>query len=301
MELSEKSRAYIYGITAVIFWSTVASAFKITLRYLSMVEMLLYSSFVSTLVLFLFLIISGKYNVLRKCTGRDYLNSAVLGFLNPFFYYLILFKAYSLLPAQQAQPLNFTWAIVLVLLSIPILKQRIRFVTILATFISFFGALIIATEGNIAALKFKSGLGVALAVGSSLIWAIYWIYNTKDRREAVVKLFLNFCFGFLFTFIYFMFFSEKSAPHFYGILGAVYIGLFEMGITFVLWLKALRLAPTTAHVSILIYLAPFISFIFIRHLVGEEILTSSVIGLFFIVGGILLHRIYEMKRKTKNG
>ena len=34
------------------------------------------------------------------------------GFLNPFLYYIILFKAYSLLPAQEALSLNYTWPLV---------------------------------------------------------------------------------------------------------------------------------------------------------------------------------------------
>lgn len=33
---------------------------------------------------------------------------------------------------------------------------------------------------------------------------------------------------------------------FQGVIGSVYIGLFEMGITFVIWQKALELADTTA-------------------------------------------------------
>ena len=39
-------------------------------------------------------------------------------------YYLILLKAYQLLPAQVAQPLNMIWPVILVFLSVPILKQK---------------------------------------------------------------------------------------------------------------------------------------------------------------------------------
>ncbi|NJK98814.1 MAG: EamA family transporter, partial [Bacteroidales bacterium] len=50
----------------------------------------------------------------------------MLGFLNPLLYYLVLFKAYSLLPAQIAQPLNYTWPLILVILSIIFLSKNIR-------------------------------------------------------------------------------------------------------------------------------------------------------------------------------
>jgi uncharacterized membrane protein YwaF len=74
--------------------------------------MLLYSSAASALVLFFILLAQGKLGQLKTYTKQQYLNSAILGFLNPFFYYVILFKAYELLLAQEAQPLNQTWAVV---------------------------------------------------------------------------------------------------------------------------------------------------------------------------------------------
>jgi drug/metabolite transporter (DMT)-like permease len=101
---------------------------------------------------------------------------------------------------------------------------------------------------------------------------------------------LNFAVGFLLILIYFLIFSDLKFPELYGIIGSVYIGLFEMGITFVLWLHALKYAETTAHVNNLIYLTPFLSLIFINFVVGEKILFSTFIGLIFIVFGIVLQK-----------
>ena len=49
--------------------------------------------------------------------------------------------AYSLLPAQVAQPLNFIWPITLVLLSIPILKQKLKLKSLFALMLSFVGVI----------------------------------------------------------------------------------------------------------------------------------------------------------------
>ena len=46
--------------------------------------------------------------------------------------------------------------------------------------LSFSGVVLIATRGNLGALSFNDPLGVGLAVGSSLFWALFWIYNIKD-------------------------------------------------------------------------------------------------------------------------
>jgi drug/metabolite transporter (DMT)-like permease len=296
--MEKQKQAYLYAITAVLFWSTVASAFKVSLRYLDFLQLLFFSSIASVVVLFLILLIQNKLSLFREYSGKDYLRSAMLGFLNPFLYYVVLFKAYSLLPAQEAQPLNYTWSIMLVLLSIPLLKQRIGFKSILAIFISYFGVFVISTRGDILGLTFSNPTGVLLALGSSVIWALFWIYNIKDKRDDVAKLFLNFLFGFVFILIAMLLSSRLRIPSGAGLAGAAYVGIFEMGITFVLWLKALKLSRTTAQVSNLIYLSPFVSLVLIRFVVGETILISTIIGLIFIVAGIIMQQHYGRTELT---
>ncbi|MFH1335238.1 MAG: DMT family transporter [Candidatus Zixiibacteriota bacterium] len=294
--MEQQKQAYVYAITAVMLWSTVASAFKISLRYLDYLQLLFLASFVSLLVLFIILSVQNKLHYLFRHSAKDYLRSALLGFLNPFLYYIVLFKAYSLLPAQEAQPLNYTWSITLALFSIPLLKQRIGYVSILALIISYLGVFIISTRGNILGFKFSNPYGVILALGSAVIWALFWIYNVRDKRDEVTKLFLNFSFGFIFIFIAMVLSSRmRIIPPLVGIAGGIYVGLFEMGITFVLWLKALKLSKTTAQVSNLIYLSPFVSLVLIRFVVGERILLSTIVGLVFIVTGIIIQQ-YDSRR-----
>jgi drug/metabolite transporter (DMT)-like permease len=296
--MDRQKKAYLYAVLTVLLWSTVASAFKITLRYLNFIQLLFYASFVSMAVLFLILLLQGKLQDLGKFSKREYIASALLGFLNPFFYYTILFKAYSLLPAQEAQPLNWTWPIMLVLLSIVILKQPIGLMNVIAIFISFSGVFVISTHGDVLSFKFTNLPGALLALSSSIIWALFWIYNIRDRRDEVVKLFLNFCFGFLYTLAAVSVTGQFYWPPLPGLLGVVYVGLFEMGITFVAWLKALQLSKTTAQVSNLVYAAPFLSLFFIHFIVGEEILFSTVVGLVLIISGVILQQ-FAGSRKEK--
>ena len=157
----------------------------------------IFSSFVSLIALFLIIVSQGKISSLIKSSKKDYLHSALGGFLNPFIYYIFLFKAYALLPAQEAQPLNYTWPIMLILLSIPLLKQKISLKSLLAICISFFGVFVISTHGNILAFHFSNLNGALLALCTAVIWALFWILNIKDKRDELIKLFLNFFFGFV--------------------------------------------------------------------------------------------------------
>ncbi|MEA2037172.1 MAG: DMT family transporter [Nanoarchaeota archaeon] len=148
----------------------------------------------------------------------------------------------------------------------------------------------VSTRGDILSFRFTSLNGVLLALASAIILALFWVLNLRDKRDATAKLFLNFSFGFIFILIATLLFSEIILPDVIGLTGVIYIGIFEMGITFVIWLKALKLSKTTAKVSNLIYLAPFLSLFWIHLIVGEKILLSTIIGLVLIVVGIIIQK-----------
>jgi drug/metabolite transporter (DMT)-like permease len=204
---------------------------------------------------------------------------------------VVLFAAYDRLPAQEAQPLNYTWAITLSLLSIPLLKQRIGIWEMVAIGFSYLGVVIICTHGNPFALQFSSASGVALALFSTVIWALYWIFNTRDENDPVIGLFLNFAFAFPFILGVCLLFSDPWPNALYGLTGAIYVGMFEMGITFVFWLNALKLTRSTARISTLIFFSPFLSLVFIRFFVGEQIRMATLFGLGFIVFGNILQQM----------
>ena len=293
--MEKQQRAYIFAFVAVLFWSTSASAFKICLSperlNVPILPLLFGASLVSSAALFLHLLLSGKVALLKALSKDDLTRSAFLGFLSPFLYYTVLFKAYSILPAQEAQPLNFVWPLTLVLLSVPILKHKIKRRDILAILISFSGVLVISTKGHILSFRLTDPLGVALATGSSIPWALYWIYNVKDKRDEVLGLFLNFTCASVYVFVLMLVTGELKTPGLKGALGVTYVGIFEMGITFLIWFKALKLSKTTANVAGLIYLVPFLSLVVIYFVLGETILPSTIIGAVFIVGGIILQRL----------
>jgi drug/metabolite transporter (DMT)-like permease len=209
-----------------------------------------------------------------------------------------LLKAYDLLPAQEAGTLNYIWPLVLVLLSIPVLKQRISFLSVIAVIISFSGILVISTQGHVLSLSFSHPFGVFLAVFSAFLWAAYWLINMKDYRNTLPKMFLNFLFGLLFLIVYGLIIGTRPVFSLKGVLGAVYIGIFEMGLTFVFWLTALKKASNTAKVSQLIYLSPFISLFFIQLVVGEPVLLSTIIGLFLIITGIIMQQYFDRQKHS---
>ena len=296
-----QKKAYIFALMAVLCWSTVATAFKIALQNCSFLQLLFFSSLVSALVLYLILIIQKKTSQLIKIERRTMIYSLTLGVLNPFLYYTILFKAYSILPAQEAMTLNYTWPIMLVLLSIPLLKQKLTIKSLIAVFISFAGIIIISTKGNIVSINLSNFFGDILAVGSSIIWALFWIYNVRDKKDEVIKLFLNFLSGAILSGVLMLLFADFNTLKIEALPAIIYVGILEMSVTFVFWLLALKYTASTDKVSQLIFLSPFLSLIFIHLIVKESIEIYTLAGLFFIIGGIVIQQSsFNFSRKSKD-
>jgi len=290
-QMNRQQQAYLFACLSVLFWATVPSIFKIGLSQLSTTRFLFIATIVSTLIFMVLILIQKKFSLFAHYSPKQYLYSALLGLFNPFLYYLILFRAYSLLPGQVAQPLNMIWPILLVFLSVPILRQRIPGRSYLALFISFAGVYLISSQGHPFILHITEPSGVILALGSAVIWSFFWLLNVRDERDETMKLAISFIFASIYIGLLLILAPEHDPWPLKGILLGVYAGIFEMGITFFLWMKALRLTSTTDKISNLVYIAPFLSLFIIHIFVGEIIYFTTVAGLVLIITGILLEKV----------
>ncbi|MCP4310676.1 MAG: DMT family transporter [Bacteroidetes bacterium] len=299
--MREKSvrKALVFAILAVLFWSTSPTAFKLGLRYQDTFQLLTGATITSALILGLLLLPGKRYKELAGFGWKDLWFSMLMGLMNPVAYYLILFKAYSILPAQVAQPLNMIWPIVLVIISIPLLKQKIGWKSIGAMLISFSGIVLVSLQGGGGGKDPENRLGILLALSTSVVWAIYFIYNTRDKKDPVARLFLNFLFAAILLLVVGLLRGKLFAgtPQAWGT--AIYVGIFEMGITFVLWLLAMQYAPTTDRISNLVFMAPFLNLLIVRMVLKEEIFLTTLYGIILLVTGILIQNMISRDAKKR--
>ncbi len=289
--MANQKLSYIYALSAVLLWSTVATAFKVSLRFMNPSQLVLCSSLSALVFLSILIILRKKSIKVVEYFKQNFFITIVLGAINPFLYYLVLMRAYDLLPAQEAQAINYTWALMLSYLSVIFLKHKLSIYDIIAGFLAYFGVLIIATKGNMTTFHFSNGLGLSLALLSTVLWSFYWIFSTKIKADPIITLFCNFFVGVIFTIIYFISCKNFQSISFEGIASSVYIGLFEMGITFILWLKALKYSKNTSKTANLIFLSPVLSLVFIHYIAGERIENSTIVALFFILIGLSIQKI----------
>ncbi|MBN7799072.1 DMT family transporter [Parahaliea mediterranea] len=288
--MTNDRKALLLGLAAIFLWSTVATAFKLALRHLDVFQLLAWAATCSAIALWLIVVRQRKARLalgyLRESPGYF----LFMGLLNPLAYYLILLHAYDLLPAQQAQPINYTWAITLALLAVPMLGQKLSRRDLLAVLLGYSGVVVIATEGRVLDMQFASVEGVICALASTIIWALYWLLGTRNHRDPVASLCLNFTLAAPLAWLVCALFSTPWTSGWQGPAAAIYVGLFEMGITFALWSSALKLASGVSRVGNLIFLSPLFSLVFIATILGETIHPATLAGLALIIPGVLLQQ-----------
>ncbi len=286
LTLDPERKAIVFGLAAVGLWSTVATAFTLSLQFVSPLVLVTLASAASWLLFALIITATRQWSRLLDATPRDCWIALAIGTLNPGLYYTLLFEAYARLPAQEAMALNYTWALTLPLLAAPLLKQALQGRDIIAALISYVGVFVIATHGEPWTLTLNEPTGIALAMGSTLIWGLCWIANTQHALNPVHALFLNFSAATPMLFVVVYLSDGFQDIPLGGLLGGLYVGIFEMGISFIFWLNAMRLTRSTANISTLIFLSPPISLVLIWLVLGEPIELFTLTGLSFILLGL---------------
>lgn len=288
--MNQSTKSILLAAVAILSWSTVATAFKIALSQLTVFNMLLIACVTSTVIFALMMTWEGKWKVLKEMKRALIGRVAIMGLLNPVLYYLVLFKAYDMLPAQVAQPVNYVWPVLLLLLLAMFDGQRIPPRKYMGMAVSIAGVAIISLGGG-GVISHISVAGVLVALLSALLWATYWLINNriKDSVDTTVSLFLSFLTGSMALGIAALIVGV-NIPSTSSLLAGMYIGCFEMGIPFLAFGMALRITTNPTLINQLCYLAPFLSLFFIAIILGEPIAPSTCIGLILIVAGLVYNQ-----------
>ena len=268
----------------------MATAFKWALEFNTPMALITLAATVSWCFFGVRVIGADSLKSMREMKSVLVICCLLLGLLNPTFYYWILFTAYDLLPAQDAMAINYTWGLTLPLVA-SLFSRTLptKYETGLAL-LSYLGILVIATNGNLGSLEFDQPVGVALALFSTVIWGLSWVVNSRivdvNNIDPELALFLNFSAALPVLWIVTGLTGQLPSVSMGSLLGGLYVGLFEMGIAFVLWMNAMRLTDNPLRISSLIFLAPPLSLLLIGTVLNETIAGSTLVGLVIILVGL---------------
>lgn len=295
--MTQDNKAIVYAAIAVLSWSTVASAFKIALRYLSSFELLLVASCTAFLIFLFTLLARKKWKEVKNLSASQWRWFALLGLLNPVTYYLVLFRAYDLLPAQVAQPVNYSWPILLLIFLSLFAGQSIPKIKYVGMLLSLGGVVLISAGTGLSDKLEFSVTGFLLAFLSAFLWAGYWMVSNKRKEvDAIIALTVTFFFGSAYLLIASLWMEPVVLP-IQALLSGMYVGAFEIGIPFVCFGMAIQLTSNATLVNQMCYLSPFLSLFLIHLVLGEQIVWTTYAGLLLIVVGIIFNQYLAPRLK----
>lgn len=272
----------------ILLWSATPAVAKLALGELSNYQLLFYTSIVGAISLFLVNLFQGKLHLLAQYTKRDYLIMFGMGFVGIFLYYVFLYGAFALAPAGQVNVVNYLWPVFIILFSIPILRERFNFKTILAIGVSFIGALIAFTQGNISAFSGEHATGYLLAAIGALCYGLFSVVGKKLEYEKFSSMLVYYIAASVLIIPTSLAISGFEIPKsLTTIIAILALGGIMNSIAFVFWFKALKIGHTHKTAN-LIYSVPFLAMIWTYFLNGEQFSIASVIGLALIVTGIFI-------------
>ena len=268
--------AILYGMGAVLIWSTLAAVVKSVVTSIPNLEALAISSLIAFLTLFFLNLQSGRLKHLRDYSARQYLQMIGLGLIGMFLYSAFYYLGLSQLSSQEACILNYLWPIMLVLFSILLLHEKLTALKLLAMICSFVGVVVLSAGGG--RVVGNHLLGVIGCVSAAALYGLFCVLNKKAGYDEMISMMViwlataaaSACSGLV---------LETWVP----IVGKQWIGILWNGVmvnamAYLFWALALKNSSNTAATANLAYLTPFLSLFVSALLLHEKITIRALLA-----------------------
>ncbi len=299
-------KEYLYAGTSVLLWSTTATISKLMLGSFSSMQLMTATAVFAFVFLFITNLFRGRranaslgetircnLAMWKQYRLRDYAQMFVIGALGIFLYHLFLYIGIDRMEqASQAFIINYLWPIMTVLFACLIMKEKLTVQKVLAMLLSFFGVIIVTTGGNFSTIGSDNLVGALYCVLAAVCYGLFSVLNKHKGYDKHFSMLVYYLAGMLISLGYIVIAGDWFWLDLTQTAGMLWNGVFATGLAFTTWALALEKGDT-AKVSNLAYLTPFLSLIWTWLVLGEPFNPYSLLGLFFIVAGILV----QIKRR----
>ena len=287
-----KKIKYLYISLTVVLWGSTAAVAKLLLDNLDALQLLFYFSLFAFISLFLIVLFQKKIDIVKRYSLKDYFYFAFMGFIGIFIYHIMIFTGFTFSSVQEVFIVNYTWPIWIVIFAVIIFKEKINIKKAMAIMLGFIGVFVVIMKGDFLNLSFVNIEGDIFALIGAISYGIFSVLGSRNHREVFTSIMFFYGFSLIYAFISTIIFSSIPMLSIHDLTGLIWIGTFAGGIAFVFWFLALSHGDTM-EMSNIIFLTPCLSLIFIYFLIGEQILSYTILGLFIIIISIFLNNKFS--------
>jgi len=280
--------AYAAGAGAILCWASLAAAIGESLRVLPPAQ-----------ILFLGLLIAGlglsawqAWRGGRPLPAWPGWRIALLGIYGIWGFHTLLVLALSLAPPIEANVLNYTWPLWIVLLGAALPGHRLRPSMALGALAAFGGVVLVIAgprlSGGLAALDVASArLGLGLALGAGFCWGSFTVLLRRSGAAERPLMGLFCLLSAVPAGVVMVLGGTPPLPAPAHWLPLLYLGLIPLGLSFLLWERAVRAANVQV-LGVLSFFTPLLSTLLLSAVSGAPVRPGVWGGLACILGGSAL-------------
>lgn len=292
--MNSRTKGTLYVLLCVALWALIPVVARMGQVSLDNHQFLFWSSLISFLILGTSVIITGNFKTIKQYTFKEWLHYLFLGLLGTYIYYLFLYLGYSKASGMEVLVIQYTWPLLIVLLSIFILKEHLNAKKFISILLGFSGVLFVLSKGDFHNIDIKNTSVITLVGAGAFCFALFSVLTKKQSKQTnreplgvVTVYFLSACVASFISMLSFSEFTTPSAPEYLPIL---LNGVLVNGFSYVFWFLALKnteasyLAPFT-------FITPVLSGIYLLIFFDEPFVIAYGIGLALVIAGGLVNSI----------
>jgi len=290
-------KSYIYAAASIAVWSTMATVAKLLLGEMDSYTLLCFSSLFAAAALFVMNLCSKKLPILKAYRLKDYLLMSAIGLPGVFFYNAFYYEGASRMPASQAFIINYLWPIMSIIFACVLLKEKMTVRKAIAVLMSFLG--VFAVAGNdLIHFNRETFIGILFCIGAAVSYGLFTALNKKSSYDTQVSMTVASAASFVLSLCVTLLRGNTLAVAPAQLPGILWNGVFTMAVANLTWALALS-SGSTAKISNLAYITPFLSLVWTFFILHEPIQPMSVLGLCIIVAGIFI-QLHDPKTSAKH-
>ena len=277
----------IYALMCVLIWSFIPIVSRFGQNGLDSFQFLFWSNLISAMSVILVALIAGYKPTKLFILPRDILLKVfLLGFLDCLFY-LLLYYGYAIENGIAVLVIQYSWPLIIILLSVFLLKDKLAGRQIVGVIIGFIAVIITFTKGHITQLQVEDPVALLFVFSGAFCFALMSVFSRQYSIDPYISTVWLFIFSTLTSLVLLLSFSELQLPSKAAFWPTVINGVLINGVSYILWFKAMNTGHS-AKIASIVFLSPVLSVLWLVVILSDPFEIAYIIGvLLVIVSGVL--------------
>ncbi|EMU9000613.1 DMT family transporter [Providencia rettgeri] len=287
----------MYALACVLIWSFIPIVSRLGQAGMDSFQFLFWSNLISAISVVIVALGSGykvsKLFILPRNTIKKVF---ILGFLDCLFY-LLLYYGYSIENGIAVLVIQYSWPLIIILLSVVLLKDKLAGRQIVGIIIGFIAVIITFTKGQITQLHVENPTALLLVFSGAFCFALMSVFSRQYSIDPYISTVWLFIFSTLTSLVLLLLFSEVQLPSKAAFWPTLINGILINGVSYILWFKAMNTGHS-AKIASVVFLSPVLSVQWLVLILSDPFEIAYIIGvLLVIISGVLCIGI---KGKVRN-